>query len=427
MASATLSREEYLAKATEEFERQRLAEEAEKRSRSEFASRVFTGFRYPELAHLHQQEGFGDLYDALGEHETNHLTLLRKQYGPSIDSIMMSPEKGTKDLGSHVLILKPDSQIRNIDVVISPKAPFSHTIVVPIEENEESARLSSMSHKEIRKTYGPAIAEILAELPSDSLSVGTVFDSTASHSYRDVDRWPTYFPKRKSQLGIYAHGGRFYFVATSHAGETGARDLATILESPQMSISQFVNDRRVLWIKQMAYRNCVRLVYEVAQRLKFSVPYGQDLAASYHDFIPPPRNAIPVLFSAHNTFGRDLRGNVICYHGCTDPRYGMSGMFVGSNAYHGFVHLQPTKSLAPGIHFYPAFTSRIHKRSRKSFKPSTHRKLLKRVHYVRESKHSRTTFSREVFNKSAYDRFSSAFGSPSTPGEEYVPVFVYVS
>jgi hypothetical protein len=420
MSSTTLSREEYIAKAAEEFEKQRLAEEAEKRSRTEFASRVFSGARYPDTASLHQQGDFGGIYDSLEDHETNHLTLLRKQHGDSIHAIVMSPDKGTKDLGSFLLIFKPQSRVSVLEDIMDVRAPFSHTVVVPIEG-------LSGTRKEIGKAYGQRITDILSALPSDSPLIGRAFSDPSSSLPRDNGQWGMFFPNSKAHLGIYSHEGNFFFVSTSHAGTSAVGELETILRTPGMTLSTFVDDPRVRWIKEMSYRNCLRVVYHVASQLNLRIPHRLDTAAFPDPIMPSPKLAYPLLYNHWNTFGRDMCGNVICYRGCADPRQGTAGMLVGSNPCHGFIHFDSLKPQPTGIHFYPVRTSKIHKKHRCSLKPSLQKKVSKRVFYAREKKRCKTSFSREMYGRDTYSRTSAFFGLPAASVGEFTPAFVYLS
>jgi len=420
MSVLTLSKEDVLAKAGEDYEKQRLLEEDELKSRREFASRVLTGLRYPETVPFHQQGDFAKVYDTLEDHETCHLTLLRKNYGPKVKSIILSPGKETKDLGSFAISYAPETIIANIYDLIDPKAPFAHTLVVPVEGIEDS------DLNEIRKQYSEAIRVHLAQYPSESPSVFEHM-SLEDRSYRDSKEWQTFLPSSKAAAGIYCHDGKFYIVVSSHAGETAINDLKTILTNERPTAQVLASHPRLKWIRKMSYRNCARLAFELACRLGLRVPYKKDHNACFHPYKKQPCLGYPTVFTVHNTVGHDIDNNVVCYHGCSDPRQGSGSMLLRSNLYHGLVHVKPSKLQPYNIHMHPVFTARVHKKQRNPFKKTMHKKIRKRIHYSRESKYGRTAFSRETYDPSFFGRVSGFFGLPEHSSQTLAPVFVYSS
>ena len=425
MSGLNLTKEEVLAKAAEEFETQKQLEEEEKKSRSEFASKVLTGLRYPATAPLHQQGDFASIYDQLEDHEIHHLTLLRKQYGAAIHSVVLAPNKGTKDLGSYMVSYDPTARIKNLHDVIDTKAPFSHTLVVPIE-GIATGDLNDLDEKSFRKQYADTIRHHLSEFTDNSPSVFEHLDSSLT-SHRDLKEWETFLPSSKSNVGIYRHDGRFFLIANSHAGKQATIDLKTILETSGMTMEAFATDPRVCWIRKMAYRNCARLLHDVACKLQMKIPCANDLSSYLHAHKKPCRMAHPLVSSVHNTVGRDIFNNVVCYHRCSDPRQGNAGLLIASNPYHGYVHLNPSGARPCGIHLYPAFTSHVCKKKRQMMKPAVQKKCMKKVYYSRESKRCRTQFSREVYSPSCFERISRFFGLPERHAQKFAPVFVYSS
>lgn len=420
METLALSKEEVLAKAAEEYEKQKLHEEEELKSRRDFASRILTGLRYPETIPFHQQGDYGSVYDSLQEREVNHLTLLRKHYGPSIKSIILSPGKETKDLGSFVISYAPETKISVLYDLIDQRAPFAHTLVVPIEGIEET------EPKQVQKKYAAAIRDHLAQYTATSPSVFEHLN-LSDGSYRDSKEWETFFPSSKASAGIYSHDGRFYIVVNSHAGETAVNDLKTILVTEKPTIQAFACHPRLKWIRKMSYRNCARVAYELACKLGLRIPFKKDHNACLHPYRKQPCLGHPVVFTVHNTIGHDVENNVVCYHGCSDPRQGSGSMLLRSNLYHGFVHVKPSKLQPYNIHFHPVFTTRVHKKQRRSFKPTMHKKIKKRIHYSKESKYGRTSFSRETYTPSFFARVSNFFGLPEDSSQTLSPVFVYSS
>lgn len=420
MSVLTLSKEDVLAKAGEEYEKKRLLEEEELKSRREFASRVLTGLRYPETVPFHQEGDYAKAYDAMEDHEISHLTLLRKQYGPSIRSIILSPGKETKDLGHFAISYAPETQLTAIYDFIDTKAPFAHTLVVPIEGIEES------DLNEIRKQYAEIMRSHLAQYPSESPSVFTHM-SLESGSYRDSKEWATFLPSSKASVGIYCNDGKFYIVASSHAGEAAVDDLKTIMANERPTIQALASDPRLKWIQKMSHRNCGRLAFELASRLGLRVPYKKDHNVCFHPHKKQPLLGHSSVFTVHNTVGRDIDNNVVCYHGCSDPRQGSGSMLLRSNLYHGLVHVKPSKLQPCNIHLHPVFTSRVHKKQRRCFKPTMHKKIKKRIHYSKESKYGKTAFSRETYHSGFFARVSSFFGLPEHSSQTLAPVFVYSS
>lgn len=423
MSSSSLTREEAIARATEEFDQQQRFEEAEKKSRSEFASKVLTGLRYPETAELHQQSDFAPIYDSLGEHEIRHLTLLRKQHGENIHSIVLAPNKSTKDLGSFVVSFKPDAQVSNLYDAIDTKAPFAHTLFVPIE-GSTSGDISTLSEKQFRAKYNEVIRDRLSEFPHDSPSVFEHYAPSRT-SHRDLKEWDTFLPSKKATVGVYHHDGRFFLVVNSHAGSSAVSDLNAILSSPGMTIGAFESDPRVGWIRNMSYRNCARLLHDVAHKAGLIVPCGNDTRAFLHPYKKQCRMVHPVHFNVHNTLGRDTSKNVVCYHRCSNALQGTSGILLTSNPYHGYVHINPSGPRPCDVNFFPRFTSRLCKEKRVQVKPTLQKKCFKRIHYVHATKRSRTCFSHEVYSSSFFGRISRFFGLPQKSAERFIPVYVY--
>lgn len=423
MASSDLTREEAIAKATEEFDQRRRFEDEEKKSRSEFASKVLPSLRYPDTALAHQGGNFASVYDTLQDHEVSHLTLLRRQYGASIHSIVLAPNKSTKDLGSFVVSFKPHTKINNLYDVIDTKAPFAHTLIVPIE-GSTAGDLSELNEKEFRMKYNERIRSYLAEIPHDSPSVFQHF-APSSTSHRDLSEWDTFLPLKKASVGVYQHEGRFFLIANSHAGPTAVSDLGKILSLPDTTIDTFESNTYVRWIRKMSYRNCARLLHDVAHHVGLVVPCMDDMSAFLCPILKQRRMAHPLRFEVHNTLGRDTNRNVVCYHRCSNALQGNSGILLTSNPYHGYVHIEPSGHRPCDMHFFPRFTSRICKEKRVCIKPNIQKKCVKKIHYCHETKRGRTHFSHETYSTSFFDRISRFFGLPQKNAQRFTPVYVY--
>lgn len=297
-------RDLFLQRAEQEFLQKQELERREQQKRREFASKVLVSPRYPSLAPAHNAGKYEEIADSLRSGEIEGLVPLRNDYGQGMSSLVFSPNIPKKGLGGFVLELDPQARV-NISNLMDQRAPFRHTMIVHLHPGEND--LSQIDDPEKMATMREQVHEYLSSLPSDGPSVNTHF--SISSPYRDLHEWPIFFPRQKSKIGYYKNGGNHFIIATVHAGKTAMKDLLHICKEELITAHSFVCDKRVQWLKNMAARNCARLIHAVASLIGFLVPCKKDYRAWCEPHIELPSLATPYLEITSNTVGmsRGLR------------------------------------------------------------------------------------------------------------------------
>lgn len=248
---------------------QRYYEAQEKAARdeqeaTEFAKRVDLRMRRPDVV----VERFDTLHDVLPAGACTYLEALRHTY-PDADRVILGPTTTSRTaLGGHVLVLKRDQRVSRMPHVVCVKSPFGLTL---------AARLRNVkytSSRAFREEHGARVKEFIATLPHEGPALDTHW---WAGSEEDAERWPVFFPLKRTHVGFYnGKDNAVYMVVRSHAGAEVLPGVRKIVDESATTAESFVNDPRIKWMQNVAYRNAARLMNGIARFLGFEVPREHD-------------------------------------------------------------------------------------------------------------------------------------------------------
>ena len=274
--------------------------------------------------------------DELTEEAVAHATELLRRYGKSVQSIKLAPGSSSSGMGPRVIMVKGTTKMQGADV-FDMSAPFLNTGMIPLDGVRGT-------QEDVRATYSAQLVKFVTTLTPHSPKVSTHFHSTG-----DKAPWAPFFPTRKAHIGIYFDGKRYYLIASMHAGENLANDLAAIANEPEMTARGLTKDARIRWIEDVSSRNVKRVLYEAATALGVPVTYGRDTSAAVHGIPARPNMAITCHHSVHNSFDVHHNGkDVSIYHKvhhkrtCTGPTLTHGGHFHGYAVGHHHMGLLTT-------------------------------------------------------------------------------------
>lgn len=266
-----------LESAVEEAKaRYRAEQEREAREREEskdFAKRVDLHLRDGNAV----VEDFDSLRTTLSEDAVTFIEALRRAF-PGMIKLIVGPAVSSRTtLGGHVLVLDAQQPITQMAHVVNVKSPFAVTIASRLRN------VSYTSARAFREKHSQRIEDHLRTLPREGPEMETHYNC---NSDEDAQRWPVFFPAKRAHVGIYnAEDGGLYLVVRSHAGAEVLPGVRKIVSEAGTTAQSFVEDSRVKWMQNVAFRNAARLMRSVAKFLGFDVPTTHD----YRSYSGPRR------------------------------------------------------------------------------------------------------------------------------------------
>lgn len=239
-------------------------------------------------------EHVADLRQFLPEAGYLHVEALRRAY-PDMERLVLAPNVSSySSLGGHVLVFNPTQPLSQLAHVVNVKSPFGVTMAVGLRDAKYT------SARDFRERYGSKLAECIGDLAKEGPSMETHW---TPDSPEDAQRWQAFFPARRTHVGVYAdEDNKMYLVMRSHAGENVLSGVRAVLAEADMTAGRFVEDSRIKWMQDLAYRNVARVLHTVAKTLGFDTPSTHD----YKSYSGPERRlryraVVPDIVSRHDT------------------------------------------------------------------------------------------------------------------------------
>src|SRR3989338_2021966 len=272
----------------------------------------------------------------LDDEAVAHSMELLRRYGKDIHAIKLAPGSSGSGLGPRVIMVKGTTKMQGADV-FDMTAPFLNTGMIPLEGVKGT-------QEDVRATYSAQLVRFMSTLSPHSPKVSTHFHITG-----DRAPWAPFFPTKKAHVGIYFDGKRYFLIASMHAGENLANDLAAIASEPEMTARRLAKDARIRWIQDVSSRNVKRVLYEAATALGVPVTFGRDTSAAVIGISARPNMAVTCHHSVHNSFDIHHNGkDVSIFHrvhhkrACEGPTLTHGGHFHGYAVDHHHMGLLTT-------------------------------------------------------------------------------------
>src|SRR3989338_5680077 len=210
-AIATVDRS---ARPAVEEEQERLRQKRQERQEDAEREASEASLRAQAIAKVDRSERPEEEEDLDDEAVAHSMELLRR-YGKDIHAIKLAPGSSGSGLGPRVIMVKGTTKMQGADV-FDMTAPFLNTGMIPLEGVKGT-------QEDVRATYSAQLVRFMSTLSPHSPKVSTHFHITG-----DRAPWAPFFPTKKAHVGIYFDGKRYFLIASMHAGENLANDLAAI-------------------------------------------------------------------------------------------------------------------------------------------------------------------------------------------------------
>ena len=353
------SLEKTVQEAVERFHEEQHAAARKEQEGRKMAVRVHVDRRYPGsmISQLR------DLMMVLPERAYVHLQALFSSH-PTFSRLELSRDVASfSTLGGHVLFLSPTEKISQLAHVVNTKSPFACTVAVKLRD------FSYKSAREFRDIYSSDLLRLIQSLPNAGPTLEEHWDR---NSAQDAARWNAFMPTKRAHIGFYATpDNKVYLLMRSHSGSGVLSGVNAIVSEPDMTAEKFVNDPRVKWMQGISRRNALRVMFHVANKLGFKVPYTYDHQTfTDNSRLIAYREVIPDIVAIHDTqrMSRRYGEHVVFFRDAIDGSQGTCPILVHSDITKGYVMVDPLRDADDAaMPVFPMTTGKIPRDERTAY------------------------------------------------------------
>ena len=279
------------------------------------SNQTFLGIRYPNLDSNNKSAG-------LTNHDIAVLKQISSVYGENMHTVIPLSNYNDETFGGHVQVLHPQSKLDpNYSL---PGNMFGHISMVPLRNNRLNEGLvKSIGNEEVCTILNKTMTQY------DSPSIKTHY--SGNNSTQDKMKWSPSLNGGHMTIHSLAdqYGKKKYFLTVeSSVGSIISSELRNIANEKGMTANKFINDKRVVWAKNLSNRNNQRLL-AIGARYFTDPKYYNTLHINddYESFVPQhhltPQLLEPSIRSSFNTISA-IPGNngktqaIAIYYDCAD-------------------------------------------------------------------------------------------------------------
>lgn len=392
-------------------------QEARKRDHHEsrsFASRMHVGYRHPGM----KVEHIGSMSSVMSDDNVLYLEALRTRY-PKLEKLILSPDASHSGIGGHVMVFGPD-EVLQLAHAVNSKSPFGLTMAVRVNN------MTYTTGKDLRARVSDKTYEYISGLANEGPTLRTHW---SAGSVEDAARWPVFFPARRAHVGIYHTPSKeVYMIVRTHAGASAVADVKEVLKEPGMTAAKFVQEPRIRWIQQVAYRNAARMLHGLAEALGFKTDQQYD--PDSHSGEEGWRKYMmvkPALAFYHNTqrfthvMGQE---RPIFFRDVVDAASSVGGVLIHSDVTAGYTRTPSPATYSGDFSIIPVSTGKIKKDERREMTSDEYEDATTRVVSRRPRANLFRSFKYTPFSQYQPPRLNDSFEVPAEWKAEFSPAYV---